>query len=150
MRKSCFITLLALLLAAPFLCSCQKSDNGDLDGMWYLTRMDSVQTSKSYNVRSRRVTWSFQARIMQCFNYNEDSWKKVLMTRFKDEGTQLIISDPFIYNRMEGDIPLTADSIHYLAPHCINSIPDTFALEKLDKKTLIIADDVLRLTFEKY
>ena len=150
MRKLCFISLLVMLMATPLMVSCERSDNGDLDGMWLLTRMDSVQVNKSYDVRSRRITWSFQAKIMQCFNYNDDKWKDVLMTRFRNEGTQLVIFDPFLYNRMDGDIPLTADSVHYLAPHCINCVPDTFQLEKLDKSTLIIADDVLRLSFEKY
>lgn len=151
MRKFSIYTFITIAVAIVALSTgCEKSENGDLDGMWYLTRMDSIQNDCHQNVREQRITWSFQAKLLQCFNYNDDSWKNVVMARFKNDGSHLIISDPFIYNRMEGDIPLTIDSTHYLHPHCINSVPDNFVLEKLDKKTLIISDDVLRLYFEKY
>lgn len=147
-KMICCLWSVILLLTA--FSACEKSENGDLDGMWMLTTMDSIQSNRSMQVRQRRITWSFQAKLLQFFNYNNDSWKKVIMARFNNDGTHLIIFDPFIYERMDGDIPLTADSVQYLAPHCINSVPDTFDIEKLNKNSLIISDDVLRLKFEKY
>lgn len=147
MKKILFLIITATLCLTS---SCETSDNGELDGMWHITRIDSISNGTSHDIRTEIKFWSFQGKILQFFNYREDSIKEIYMARFKNKGSQLIISNPFIYNRMTGDYPLSADSLFILKSHGINSVPDTFAVEHLDRKKMQLADDVVRLYFEKY
>lgn len=146
-----YIVTAALLLSGS---SCERIDNGPLDGMWMMTRMDSIATDKSQQTRSLRKAWSFQANLMQMFQYPEKTdgheWDYPLMARFDYSGATMIISDPFFYDRMNGDRHLNADSIQYLLPFGINAIPDTFQVEKLDRKKMQLSNKVVRLYFEKY
>ena len=145
--------MLLLGLSSAHFSSCTRIDNGDLDGLWLITQVDSLQTGTSDNVRENVRTWSFQNNLMQFYNQkgeNYDDWSMTMMGRFEHTNDMLIISDPFIYNRMEGNIHLTIDSVQYLAPHYINSLPDTFYIEQLTSKKMRIADDVVRLHLIKY
>jgi len=130
--------------------SCEHSQNGDLDGVWYLTQVDSIQQHASISTRGEKKTWAFQAQFVQFFDYNYSDWNKLVMARIEYNDDKIIINSPFIYNRVDGDIPLTADSLQYLQPYFVNSIPDTFNIEKLTHKELRISDNTLRLYFEKY
>lgn len=146
-------SILAFLAATCLLSACEGSDNGDMDGMWHITRIDSLDSSASADIREDLKFWSFQGNLMQVFDYNEtgwDSWRTVIMTRFNHANGQLIIHTPFIYNRLDGDIFLSEDSLYLLYPHGINCIPDTFTVEKLNRKKMQLSDDVVRLYFEKY
>lgn len=149
--KNLFIYICILISIAISLSSCEKSNNGDLDGMWYMTRIDSLPTGKSVDARATRISWSVQGKLMQVYNYNDDTeYHHIIMSRFEKNDNKLIISDPFIYNRMEGDIFLTQDSLYKLRPYGINSLPDTFIIEQLSDQKLQIADDIIRLYFDKY
>lgn len=146
MRK---ILILPLLLVA--LSACESSDNGDLDGMWHITRIDSIGNGTSADIRKELKFWSFQDKLMQLFYYERDwEYKEILMTRFENSEGKMILSTPFIYNRLDGDIFLSADSFYLLQPYGINSMPDTFEVEHLDRKKMQLSDDVVRLYFEKY
>ena len=146
MRKILILPLLLALLSA-----CERSNNGDLDGMWHITRIDSVKSGASADVRKDLKFWSFQDKLTQLYNHKTDwEYKEILMTRFEHLEGKLIISSPFIYNRLDGDIFLSDDSLYLLYPHGINCVPDTFAVEHLDRKKMQLADDVVRLYFEKY
>ena len=138
------------IVATCFFTACERSDNGDLDGMWHITRVDSIGNGASANIRKDLKFWSFQDKLLQFYNYHQDSWKTVLMARFEHSDGMLIISSPFIYDRMNGDIPLSDDSLFVLYPHGVNSVPDTFIVEQLNRKKMQLADDVVRLYFEKY
>jgi hypothetical protein len=138
------------LTATCLLSACECSDNGDLDGMWHITRVDSITNGASADVRKDLKFWSFQDKLVQLFNYHTDSSKEILMARFEHSDKLLIISTPFIYNRLDGDIFLSDDSLYLLYPHGINCIPDTFTVEKLNRKKMQLSDDVVRLYFEKY
>lgn len=137
-----------LLLLLP---SCEMSDNGDLDGYWYMTRIDSIQSGKTVNKREDRLTWEFQDKILEFYNHNDlYEFRHTLMARFEHSDGQLIVYNPFRYDRMNGDVALTADSLEYLRPYSINAVPDTFQVEKLSDSKLQITDNYLRIYFEKY
>lgn len=148
MKHFLIIQLTALCF---FITGCNISDNGDLDGFWYLTKIDSISNNTSVPMREAGISWSFQAKLMQVGSHNSNAyWKYVIMSRFNHQGNQLELSEPFIYDRMNGDVFLTADSLHRLTPFGINSIPDLFIVEKLSSSKLQICDQTLRLYFEKY
>lgn len=152
MKKNIFWQCCTCLTAILMLASCEDTDNGNLDGTWYMTHMDSIATNQSKNMRSARKTWSFQSRLMQVFNHNNLQQERghVIMSHFAVKGEKLIIIDPFEYNRMHGDIALTADSLDRLRPYGINHIPDTFLIETLSKSKLQVSNNIVRISFEKY
>jgi len=149
--KKLFLLYMIGWTAMLLMTSCESSNNGDLDGMWYMTRIDSLQSGKTTNMRTAQRTWSFQGKLMQVYNYTDNSeYYHIIMSRFDNSNGLLIIHDPFIYNRMEGDITLTADSLYRLRPYGINSVPDTFVVEKMSDQKMQISDNYLRIYFDKY
>ncbi|MCR5393924.1 MAG: lipocalin-like domain-containing protein [Bacteroidales bacterium] len=153
-RLSALWCTLLLLVTSLGLTSCgmftESYDNGDLDGLWIISQVDSLQENKSANIQAECKTWAFQAKLLQFCNQYEDTRPYLVMARFNHTDGMIIVSDPFVYNRMDGNVELTADSVHRLAPHFINCLPDTFYIEKLNKSTLRLYDDVVRLHFKKY
>ncbi len=141
-----------LLIALMSWTSCEKVDNGDLDGVWYMTRMDSIATNQSIEMRNKRKTWSFQSRLMQVFGHNNLQYDRshVIMSHFSATNGKLIVVDPFVYERMHGDIMLTNDSLDRLRPYGINHVPDTFVIEKLNSSKFQISNDLIRIYFDKY
>lgn len=137
------ITLLGLGLT-----SCEVSDNGDLDGYWYLTQVDSLETNVSADMHNASITWSFQMDLMQV--YQAHSNDSTIMLRFDNNNNQtLTLTDPFIYNRMEGDQPITTERLYLLNKFGISDIPEIYIIEQLNSKKLRISNDKLRLYFEK-
>ena len=148
MNRTFFIIYTALCI---MMTGCDYSDNGDLDGMWYVIQIDSICSSNSIEMRETGISWSFQAKLMQIGNHQSNSyWNNPIMCGFSVKGNQLEVYNPFIYDRMKGDKEITADSIHLIKPFGINSIPDNFMIEKLSSRKLQINDDIIRIIFEKY
>ena len=141
--------ILIILIFGCWITSCEVSDNGDLDGYWYMTRLDSVESGKTVDMHNRQLTWSFQVNLMQTFDGSHDHWDSIMMFRFDHTGNQLIISDPFIYNRLEGDEFLDSTQYWKLKHYGINDIPTCFKVEKLNRKKMRLSDHVVRLYFEK-
>lgn len=144
----------ATIIIASLVCllfsACNVSTGGDIDGLWYLTKLDSIQSGTSRPMRDEMISWSFQSKFVQVVNYKTEDWRSIIMMQFTHNDNQLELSDPFIYNRLDGDILLTPDSIYLLRPYGINDLNSTFKVEKLNSKTMCISDDILRLHFQKY
>ena len=146
--SACLLTLLSLPLLSS---SCEKIDNGDLEGMWVISRVDRLETGVSGNVRTMLRSWSFQGHLAKMHNFKEEPDTTMIMSRFAHEGDQLIISSPFVYNRMSGDIFLDMENdAEQLTTHYINFLPDTFQIETLNRKKMQIVDEKLRIYFDKY
>ncbi|MBQ0056497.1 MAG: lipocalin-like domain-containing protein [Bacteroidales bacterium] len=150
MKKLSLLSAISVIILSMTLTGCEVSGNGDLDGFWYMTRLDSIATGQSCDMRPARLSWSVQAKIIQFFDHEKNDLKRIPMARFEHDGNTLTISEAFIYNRMDGDEPLTADSLYLVRPYGVNSLPDTYHVEKLTSSRLQISDDVVRLYFEKY
>lgn len=148
--RSTILTFISIVSIILFCSSCETSNNGDLDGLWLMVRVDSMQNSHSQEVRKELISWSFEKNLFQCYNHRTDMMSNAIMGRFEHNEENLIIHDMFRYNRMEGDIALTTDSIELLKPYGINQLPDTFFIEKIDKRQLKIANQIVRLCFDKY
>lgn len=144
-RFSIILATLAMTLA-----SCNVSDNGDLDGLWYLTRLDSLECGKSVDMRDQKISWSFQAKLCQVVDYKNENWKYPTMLRFVHQGNQLSFTEAFYYDRLEGDHFFTDEDVVKLATYGINALPQHFKVEKLSGHKLQVSDETLRLHFEKY
>lgn len=144
--------LYIFLLFAIVLTSCEttSSDNGELDNMWYLTKVDSLYSGKTIGYREKHILWSFQGTLMQTNCVDSVIMGLFYMCRFENKGDQLIIKSPFIYDRVHDDSLLTTNTLHKIRPYGINSLTDTFKIEKLHNDVMILKGNMLRLYFDKY
>ena len=143
--------LYILVLASVLFTSCEmnSSDNGKLDNIWYLVKVDSISNGKkAIDYRSQHIFWAFQGSLMQtnCV----DSMNLYIMYRFDATDKQLIVKSPFIYDRVEDDLFITDETLDMIRMYGINAVTDTFLIEKLNSTTMILKDDSLRLYFDKY
>lgn len=143
--------LYILVLASVLFTSCEmnSSDNGKLDNIWYLVKLDSISNGKkAIDYRSQHIFWSFQGSLMQtnCV----DSMNQFIMYRFDATDKQLIVKSPFIYDRVDDDQQITDETVHMIKLYGINAITDTFQIEKLNSTTMILRDDSLRLYFDRW
>ena len=146
MKKLLYIFLLPLFLCTA--CDIVTSDNGDLDNMWYLVKVDSLGSGQSVDYRNERVMWSFQGPFVQM---NKTSFfNKFYMARFSKENGMMKITSPFVVNRKDGDDFLTEDRLDEVRLFGLNSLEEQFLIENLNGDEMILKNDVLRLTFERY
>ena len=144
--KHFFLLIFLFSLFTFTSCELETSGNGDLDGMWHIERMDSVIGGAQTDLKGERLYWSFQHKLLQL---DDKNWiyPSVLM-RFEKRGSTLLLSEPYLYNREEGDEPLTDPS--YLFPFGINMLNDTFAIEKLKGDNFVITSKTVRLHLKKF
>ena len=110
MRKTiCGILIAATtILTTMTLASCDietSSAAGDFNGMWHLTRVDTIATGGVLDLRNEKLFWAFQNKLMQADDKNE-KLAKILM-RFNQTNTQLTLHTPYVYDRENGDVPLS-------------------------------------------
>lgn len=145
--KRCYINIVIAFVVALMFGSCeiQTLDNGDLDGMWHLTRVDTLATSATTDMAGERIYWSFQARLLQL---DDKAWiYQSLLTRFEHSGQTLRVYDPYIYDRENGDKPL--DDVTLLSPYGISALDETYTIESLSGSKMILVSGTLRLYFKK-
>ena len=139
-------------VAALLLCSCEMeaSHNGDLDGFWLLTQVDTLSNQHSHPCREELRFWSFQGNLMSTQQLLVVAESTCYFYRFNHEGKRLLVTEPHEYNRMEGNLPIGDDRLSELAPFGINHSEESFAVEKLNRKHMQLTSETLRLHFEKY
>lgn len=145
--KIFLLTSLALLLSACTL----ETDNGagDLEGMWHLVRIENLVTGASSSVKdlsSQKVFWSFQARLLEL---DDKSGESSYLYRFQIDNGQLTLKDPYLYDRENGDRPLSVYDSH-LETYGIKSLTPILKIESVRKRKLILSDSNVRLYFDKF
>ncbi len=152
-RRSALTQLACLMLSVLALLTwsgCEVSGAGDLEGFWYLTRLDTLASGGRRDMDSTRVSWAFQTDLMQMVDYcDPNTQKEIVMARYVHADGLLTVHNPFVYDRMAGDRPIKADSCWRMAQYGINAVPDTFCIERLSRHRMQVADRTLRLYFEK-
>ena len=146
--KIFLLTSLALLLSACTL----ETDNGagDLEGMWHLVRIENLVTGASSSVKdlsSQKVFWSFQARLLELDD--KSGGESSYLYRFQIENGQLILKDPYLYDRENGDRTLSVYDSH-LETYGIKSLTPILKIESVRKGKLILSDSNVRLYFDKF
>ena len=134
MKAKIIIIFLALSLMTTLGgCEFESSDNGDLDGMWHLERVD------------KHLYWSFQKNLMQTNNTEKAEF---FIYRFSHAGDSLIITEPRISDRDLGDTLLI--DISPISKYGINSTRESFYIERLNGSDLVLDNKWLRLVFRKF
>ena len=88
MKKLLYLLFLPMLLLTS--CDMESSDNGELDAMWYLVKVDSVKSGATRDYRDKRIMWSFQGDLLQ-MNKTE-RFNAYYMAYFKNEDGYLKLS----------------------------------------------------------
>lgn len=146
MKKLLFLLLGSVLLGS---CDIHTSGNGDLDGYWCLTQVDSLHNGKSVEYREQRVFWSFAAGLMTV-RQMPSSKHPEYVCHFEHEGATLRLGEVYLLDRVAGDRPITQDSLFVLRPMGINAFRESFGIEKLSGSDMSLKGDMLRLHFERY
>ena len=139
------LPVLALLFSS---CSLETdNDAGDLEGMWHLVRIEESVTNTHTDVSNEVIFWSFQAKLLQM----EDKTGQInsYLYRFRIDNDQLRLSSPYLFDRENGDHPLTAYEA-ILGRYGIKSLTPTFRIERVDRRKLVINDGTVRLYFDKF
>lgn len=147
MKKIMIVLLVAMGLLSS--CNIHTSDNGDLDGQWYLVQVDSLQNGVQVPFREKRVFWAITGSLMFTQAMPRDP-KKEYVYKFEREGNTLCIGDAYRSDRVKGDEPITEDRLDELKPYGINALREVFAIQTLNSDDLVLQGNILRLHFEKY
>lgn len=138
------------LLAATALsfasCDLETSSAGDFDGMWHLTRVDTIATGGVLDLSRQRIFWSFQFKLMEADD--KDGFHHSVLMRYDKSGGTLKLNSPYVYNREEGDKPLDEPSL--LKPFGINNIEEEFKVLKVDGSKMQLQSSMLKLSFRKF
>lgn len=135
-----------LVSIAVVSCKLEPSDNGDLDGFWHMERIDTLKTGGSKYLAQERYFWSFQKHLMILTDKNGGENEYIL--RFEHRDNQLILSDPFIYDRPKGDVKVEDGTM--MKSFGVNKLKEVFAVETLTNNQMVLASDTLRIFFTKF
>lgn len=143
MKKLKTIIFLPLVLVALSSCHLRMSDNGDLDGNWQLTAIDTVATGGVRQMKESGTFWAFQFDMLQLRN-----GISVIDMRFNHDGDVLVVNDPYIDDRPSGDQKL--EDVELLRPYGINALEEHFHIHCLDSEQMILEGENLILYFRKF
>lgn len=141
-----------LIVSLPLLVSCEleTSDNGDLDGFWHLTTVDTLANAVQTDMVSQKVFWSFQKDLLQ-LRGSTDSEKELqeFYLRFVLKDDQLLLSDIHLRDREKDDPQVDEATLPLIYIYGIRQLQETFKVLRLNNKEMIIQNNTLRLRFTK-
>lgn len=146
MKKIIYAVLMCMIISS---CDVHTSNNGDLDGFWCLTQVDTLANGKSVEYRDNRVFWAFTAGLMTTRQMPADDHEEYVY-HFEHNGNTLSIGDAYLSDRVNGDRLIKEDSLFALRPHGINDLHEVFTIEHLSSSSMTLKGNMLKLNFEKY
>jgi hypothetical protein len=130
-------------------CELETSGNGDLDGYWQMSQVDTLATEGSTDTRESFIYWGVQGNLLQIrYSENDVYLGEGLLFRFEDNDSILTLSSPFVHHLYETDEPI--DDVEILKPFGIYRLVEKFAIKELDDNNMVLTNDVLRLHFRRY
>lgn len=130
-------------------CDLETSGNGDLDGYWQMSQVDTLATGGVADTRESLIYWGIQGNLLQ-IRYSENNLYlgEGLLFRFEKKKPLLTLSSPMVHHLYETDEPI--DDVEVLKPFGIYRLEEVFSIDRLDDKYMVLTNDVLRLHFRKY
>ena len=144
-RLLIYIIGVALMMTA---CEFHTSDNGDLDGFWQLSSVDTLATGGTRDLRYDQLSWSFQGRLVELRDARDYTLSGDLIGRFQHHGDSLSLSDFYFSKRDSGDIRLLEPSP--LRRYGVSSLQQSFQVLQLGGSRMTLQSDSLRLNFRRY
>lgn len=143
-NMACLLGGVSVALTSVSSCTLETSDNGDLDGYWHLTRVDTLATGGMLDLSEELRFWAVQKDIMNVVDRRNGG---DMLLRFDKSGNTLRLYDPYVNDRMQDDIPL--EDVEMLRPLGINALDESFAVERLSGDRMTLCSEFLRLDFSK-
>ena len=130
-------------------CDLETSGNGDLDGYWQMSQVDTLATGGVADTRESLIYWGIQGNLLQ-IRYSENNLYlgEGLLFMFEKKKPLLTLSSPMVHHLYETDEPI--DDVEVLKPFGIYRLEEVFSIDRLDDKYMVLTNDVLRLHFRKY
>ena len=144
MKKLLGIMTMALTLTA---CELETSANGDLDGFWLITSIDTLATHGHKELRDSSLTWSFQGRILEIRRAIHQT-DEIFICKFEHEGGVVHVFDIYRIKREQED-PKIEDPAP-LRSFGINQLDEHFLVATLNADHMVLQSNGLQINFEKY
>lgn len=141
MKRLFYIMIACMVMTA---CEIQPSNNGDLDGYWQLTDVDTLSTGGTADMRENRVFWGVQKGLVETWEIG----KKAVIFRFIYDESSLTLFDPYKDDRDAADIKVT--DVSELYSMGINNLKEHFDVTALNGGSMTLTSSTLRLRFRKY
>ena len=148
MKRIMMIVAVLTMLTA---CELHTSDNGDLDGFWQLTQMDTLETNRSGDVRSLKIFWAVQGDMLEMRDLHDTDASlchEKVNFRFLLEDGKLRLSEPIASDRPISDsIIANPETVAFYGLSSLEQVLDVVRLES-DRMTL--QTELYRMYFRKY
>jgi len=140
-----FLMTAGLLLAS---CELEHSDNGDLDGLWLLSSVDTLATGGTADVRQQQVTWAVQGTILEMRVATSHDVMQDIVFDFNHTSDSLLLHNPYISDRDNGDVRV--DDVALLRIFGLSRLEEGFKVMQLSDENMQLQSKTLRLYFRKY
>ena len=147
MKRYTWLIVLGCVLLSLVACDWETSDNGELDGFWQMTDVDTLATGGHENVKEKALTWSFQGRILEVREATHKG-TPIYIFKFSHEGNVLKAFSPYLNDRDKED-PLVED-VKDIELYGFSALSEQFNVLKLTGSKMILQSATLKLTFRKY
>ena len=142
MKKTIFaiIACVTLMLAA---CDIETSDNGNLDGIWQLTAVDTLATGGHADMRMKNTQWDVQGCLLQLRNE-----LGIYFCHFKHADGTLTMETLRLWSKELQDPEVT--DIADVQPYGVNAFNEQFKVTILTSDKMVLQSEMLKLSFRKY
>lgn len=143
MRRLFYLFVVSLLTVS---CTLEVSDNGDLDGYWQLTRVDSLVTGNSADMRETGIFWAVSYEMLVTRSTKQPMGEVIF--EFQHTADSLCLTNPYVLYRDSSDIKVT--DVNYLRRFGVNSLDEKFHVLHLSSSKMVLESELLRLYLRKY
>ena len=141
-----FVGMALMVLALLGSCELETSRNKKLDGYWRLQQIDSIGTGGVNTMQGKRLFWAIQHKLLELRDVDGIISKCLL--RFERQGDSLLLSEPYLYDRENGDKPL--ENTEILLHYGVNSLNEHFKIDNLTSSRMVLSSRKCRLHFVKF
>ena len=138
------VALMVLVMLGS--CELERSRNKKLDGYWRLQQIDTIGTGGVNTMQGKRMFWAIQHKLLELRDIDGNVAKCLL--RFEKQGDSLMLSQPYLYDRENGDKPLTNTEI--LQHYGVNRLNEHFRIDNLTSSRMVLSSRKCRLHFVKF
>lgn len=146
-------TIIAIMTVLTMLMSCElhTSGNGDFDGFWQMTQMDTLETNRSGDVRSLKIFWAVQGNMLEMrdlHNVDVALCHEKINFRFRLEEGRLYLSEPIANDRPISDsiIVNPATVVFY----GLSSLEQVLDVVQMESGKMTLQTKLYRMYFRKY
>ena len=148
--KKLFYILFTFCIALTA-CDFETSNNGDIDGYWQLSQLDTL-TGGSTDMRHANLFWSVQVKLLEIRNI--EAPLRSILCRFHQDGDSLRIWNPVFNDRNISDsLALPKDLDFYNLDYRVNAenmLESSLKIYQLDSERMVLTNSRFRFHFRKY